>query len=217
MRASLTELKAICTKQTPSERSRGPEPPSRRLETPRSARIRTASAPRPVRVLLGSSRPSPELPCSWPSSGTSCFPSCERSGQSGSPSARSAPAPGEQEEPAPRRGVRVPLSRGCSHDLDAGRTPDGCPYRTRAVALPEASRATVAPQPNRIEGGYKHLESGSPTTPNTSICRQISRKARGSARYRTGQDRLAPVGRSSNGRANRARERARRWSIQHVR
>jgi len=136
MRASLTELKAICTKQTPSERSRGPEPPSRRLETPRSARIRTASAPRPVRVLLGSSRPSPELPCSWPSSGTSCFPSCERSGQSGSPSARSAPAPGEQEEPAPRRGVRVPLSRGCSHDLDAGPTPDGCPYRTDPATRP---------------------------------------------------------------------------------
>ncbi len=164
MRASLTELKAICTKQTPSERSRGPEPPSRRLETPRPARIRTASAPRPVRVLLGSSRPSPELPCSWPSSGTSCFPSCERSGQSGSPSARSAPAPGEQEEPAPRRGVRVPLSRGCSHDLDAGRTPDGCPYRTNGAApdrsLLNSDDETPHADPQSSRG--EHLFAASP-------------------------------------------------------
>jgi hypothetical protein len=30
-------------------------------------------------------------------------------------------------------GVRVPLPRGCSHELDAGRTPDGSPWRTKAA------------------------------------------------------------------------------------
>ena len=139
MRASLTELKAICTKQTlPSEA----EAPSRHHDASKLPdRHESEQRQRPDRFA-----------CCWEALVQALsFPAPGQARAHRAFRVASDPVKavarrldrlpllgGRRSRPSP--GVGVPLPGGCSHDLDTGRTPDGCPYRTLAATRTPAQR-----------------------------------------------------------------------------